>query len=660
MYTIQVFAVNSEGFSNPLELSEPVTLNKRVGPPSPPASLECIGVTLSSITLQWEAPLRDGGSSVTSYKLEICEINKSDIFEWKIVRECIDAIYTSYCVRNLVEGQKYLFRISASNDLGESAPRTIDKSVIPRKMVEAPSSPTGPLKILGIDSDSISIAWNISENDGGSPITNYIIEVRDVNKASWETFGIVNASTCNFQINDLIENNEYFIRVRAKNEARLTSNPLETSDFITVKSPYQKPYPPRDFKLLSVGKDNVTVEFNEPENNGGLEVFRYIIEKRDSNRVTWVKAIKVRASKEIKPYNVKVEDLIPGSSIYLRVIAENRKGRSEPCDLNAIINLEKHSEEPSKPLDLNIYHKNFTSAILQWKEPLYNGNDKLNEYIIEEWNSELKDWRVRARCDSSQRSYVLNNLSNELIYKYRVKASNNKGISEPSLETFEYETLKQLSEPSAPAGPLKAKISDDQTTITLSWSRSRSNGGSPIRRYIIEKLVNRNFMTNEWFRMGTTSPDETKFKLTEYFIEESSFTFRIIAENDIGKSMPLDLTYPITLERQRKTPDSPTNLRFRDKTATSINLVWKSYSSDRLSSADIYRIEYREINSNEWIRCGHSKLQKYTVYDLDTNSSYHFRVIAINAAGESRPTETLEPITMDITNEKSKLKMYLN
>ena len=79
---------------------------------------------------------------------------------------------------------------------------------------------------------------------------------------------------------------------------------------------------------------------------------------------------------------MKIEDLIPGSSIYLRVIAENRKGRSEPCDLNTIINLEKNSEEPSKPLDLNIYHKNFTSAILQWREPLYNGNDKLNEYIF--------------------------------------------------------------------------------------------------------------------------------------------------------------------------------------------------------------------------------------------------------------------------------------
>ncbi len=667
-YGIQVFAENSEGLSIPLESTEPIVPKRPIGPPAQPASLECIGVNVSQITLQWESPLHDGGAPIKCYKLEMCEKGKKAKPEtrvWKTVKDDIAFVNTSYAVQNLVEGNEYLFRLSAVNDNGVGESKCLDKPISPRKMVQSPSSPTGPLKVIGMESDSVTISWNHSQNDGGSPLSNYVIEVRDVLKATWKTVTTsVNSTTNQFKINDLIENSDYFIRVRAQNEAGLTSYPLESESFITVKSPYQVPSAPRDFKLVSAGKDTAQFEFKESENDGGLEIRGYTIEKRDSNRVTWIKAAKIKAKPKTSTenvYTVTVEDLAAGSSVWFRVLAENQKGRSESCDLAKVVHLEKDAEEPSKPLDLSVVkQKNPNTVLLEWKAPLYNGNDQLNEYIIEEWSSESREWRVRAHCAAYETQYIVHELADDAIYKFRIRASNSKGISEPSLETFDFKVQKSLTAPSAPVGPLRTTISDDQTVIKLNWSKPKTDGGSKVKRYIIEKKKFGFMVANEWYRIGFTSADETSFTQTEYFIEESSFSFRVIAENDIARSAPLELAYPITLERKKKIPESPSYLRVKEKTASSVTLAWKSFAVDSLSYAEKYLIEKREKNSHEWTRVGFTKLETFTVNDLDSNAFYYFRVIAANTAGDSEPAVTQELVSMDISNDLPSIPLSIS
>jgi hypothetical protein len=651
-YGVQVFAENSEGLSIPLESDEPIYPSRPLGPPSEPSNFECIGVDANQITVLWEAPYHDGGDSVKAYQLEIAE-KSNEKLRWMIVDDEIDPINTSYVIRNLIEGQKYFVRISAINDNGIGSPKTLDKSITPCRIGQSPSQPIGPLKILNVENDSITVGWTAPENDGGTPIAYYIVDVRDVNKASWKYMATVDGTLCQYQINNLVENNEYFVRVKARNEARLTSSPLESANPIMVRGPYTVASEPKNLKLISTGRDNAIIEFTGSDEDGGCEIYRYIVEKKDSNRVTWIKARKVKASLEKSAvYRCEIFDLNPGSTYCVRVSAENRMGRSLPCVANALIVIEPEREHPSKPFDLNIYHNTPTSIVLKWNAPLYNGNDSLNEYVVEEWSSLTQGWRIKTHCEPNITSCIISNLADDLTYKYRVRAVNSKGASEPSLETFEYQTLKQQSAPSNPRGPLRAVISDDQSTITLHWLKPKHNGGSPLRRYIIERLHYRSFMTsNEWYIVGYTSGEETTFKITEYLIEDSSFSFRVIAENDIGKSIPLELLYPLTLDRKQKIPESPSHLRYTDKTATTVDLVWKCFSTDSLSSAAKYRIEKKDTKSNEWTKVGYSKSERVTVYDLDPELVYHFRVTAINSAGESQPSETHEPISMDITKD---------
>lgn len=82
-----------------------------------------------------------------------------------------------------------------------------------------PSAPNG-LQVIATTPDSISLAWRIPDTDGGSPITNYIIETRAPGVASrWMRANKKPVATTNYQILGLREGRFYDIRVCAENAA---------------------------------------------------------------------------------------------------------------------------------------------------------------------------------------------------------------------------------------------------------------------------------------------------------------------------------------------------------------------------------------------------------------------------------------------------------
>lgn len=100
----------------------------------------------------------------------------------------------------------------------------------------APSLPPS-LRVTGIRRDSVSLAWEEPEYDGGSPITGYIIERRDVTRGGWSAVGSVPATSRSYTVPKLLEGSEYYFRVMAENSAGI-SRPVETSQAIQIKSPY--------------------------------------------------------------------------------------------------------------------------------------------------------------------------------------------------------------------------------------------------------------------------------------------------------------------------------------------------------------------------------------------------------------------------------------
>ena len=93
--------------------------------------------------------------------------------------------------------------------------------------------------------------------------------------------------------------------------------------------------------------------------------------------------------------------------------------------------------------------------------------------------------------------------------------------------------------PSAPVGPLECSATTEDS-ITLSWQPPASNGGSPLTSYIVEKSDVRK---PKWVRVGKVSADQTSTTV-ESLLENVGYFFRVLAENKVGVSPPLENELP--------------------------------------------------------------------------------------------------------------------
>ena len=95
--------------------------------------------------------------------------------------------------------------------------------------IDKPSAPTGPLVHSDITEDGVTLAWQPPKSDGGSPLTEYIIEKRDTRKSSWSKVGSVKPEMLTYGVSKLIEDTPYLFRVIAVNEEG-ASEPLQSQD----------------------------------------------------------------------------------------------------------------------------------------------------------------------------------------------------------------------------------------------------------------------------------------------------------------------------------------------------------------------------------------------------------------------------------------------
>jgi titin len=87
-----------------------------------------------------------------------------------------------------------------------------------------------------IKEDSVTLTWKPSRSDGGSPLTGYVVEKRDVRKTTWSKVADVDANTLSCVATKLLEGTPYLFRVMAVNKEG-TSAPLEAEEETTPKKP---------------------------------------------------------------------------------------------------------------------------------------------------------------------------------------------------------------------------------------------------------------------------------------------------------------------------------------------------------------------------------------------------------------------------------------
>ena len=142
----------------------PTALTAAVAPAS--------GVGSGEVRLDWAAPASDGGSPITDYIIEQAPAGGS---VWTVLNDGTSTT-TSYLVTGLTNGTGYQFRVSAHNAVGDG-PTTTPVTATPRTVPTAPTALTAAVApASGVGSGEVRLNWAAPASDGGSPITDYIIE----------------------------------------------------------------------------------------------------------------------------------------------------------------------------------------------------------------------------------------------------------------------------------------------------------------------------------------------------------------------------------------------------------------------------------------------------------------------------------------------------
>ena len=91
------------------------------------------------------------------------------------------------------------------------------------------------LELTGVTENTVSLKWVEPEDDGGSPLTGYILERREATRKKWGNG--METEEMEYTITGLTENKPYYVRVAAKND--IGTGPFaEYPETITPKCPH--------------------------------------------------------------------------------------------------------------------------------------------------------------------------------------------------------------------------------------------------------------------------------------------------------------------------------------------------------------------------------------------------------------------------------------
>jgi len=210
-YTFRVFAINSIGQSEPVELKRPVTAKLSFDPPGPPVKLRAEEVTKTSAMIRFEPPENDGESPVTGYSVE----KKLDGKWTKVNRKAITV--RELFLKELKEFSKHYVRVTAENAAGLGKPCS-EIIFVTRNDFDVPGKTEQP-EVLSISETSAELSWAAPKSDGRTHITNYIIEVRRKTDAKWKVANLSETVTeTKYEVKGLQKEAEYEFRVTAENK----------------------------------------------------------------------------------------------------------------------------------------------------------------------------------------------------------------------------------------------------------------------------------------------------------------------------------------------------------------------------------------------------------------------------------------------------------
>lgn len=607
-YQFRVFAENRYGKSAAIT-SPVVTAQYPFSVPTAPGKPVATTVTKYSMVIEWEAPAKDGGSPIVGYHLERKE--KNSILWTKLNKLIItDARFKT---SGLVEGIEYEFRAFAENIAGLSSPSKASESYVARD----PCDPPGKPEAVVITKESVTLQWSIPRHDGGSTITGYVVEKKELPDGRWMKANFTNLIDTQFTVTGLTGGQGYELRVTAKNGAGVWSTPSESltliaQDVIEAPTAFIDP----KFKTAVIAQAGETFVIDADYFGKPLPQVTWLKDGREIAKMT----PRMEIRNTLTHTTITVRDCIRVDGGHFVLSLSNCGGTTSiPVHVRVL----DRPGPPNGPLRVKLVSAE--KCNIHWNPPAHDGGAGVSHYVIEKRESSRVTWTgVESHVESV--SYKVNKLVPGKEYIFRIAAVNKFGVGE-FLESEAFVAQNPFTVPAAPSTPVASSVTGD--SVVLSWERPETDGGSEIDGYILEKCDKEGV---RWTKCNKRRLNDLRFRCTG-LSESHYYQFRVMAENAAGAGPPSEPSEFVKVCEAIYPPGPPVNFKVTDYSPRTVSLTWSKPIYDGGAAVSAFIVEIKEASEEEWIKCTGIEDTNYTVKRLKENTEYNFRIRATNAAG---------------------------
>jgi len=457
-----------------------------------------------SILLSWKEPI-EGPLPLLGYRLfkGLSPLSLSLLYETTNV---------SYLDTNLENGRTYFYKVCAFNIVNVSL--GVLASEHPRTI------PGPPLGLIATPSNgSVVLSWDPPAMDGGSPVTGYNV----YRMQEGEEFAMIESvEETQLRDGDLINGIAYAYLVRTLNSEGESTN----STIVTIV-PRTRPSAPRD-PVLSRGNGTINLTWIEPADDGGSEIFSYIVIRKR----TWDNEIRSwTLDPSITWLNDK--DVVRGYE-YSYVVQAVSAGGNSPSS-RAVVGIA--AVLPSGPRMLKA-HCGDGFAELSWYPPEDDGDDPISAYLL---FRDHKGTRTEiGNIPASMTDFNDTGLENGEEDEYYLLAQNGIGFSGP-------ETITAV--PATVPGPVigfEAIYADG--IIKLAWQAPTDDGGDPVKGYRIYRLAELGEVLIAEIRPENFSFED---RVTE---RGKTQTYRMVGINAMGESLSSTAEVKVPLDASSSSP----------------------------------------------------------------------------------------------------------
>uniref|UniRef100_A0A3Q3E4U7 Titin n=1 Tax=Labrus bergylta TaxID=56723 RepID=A0A3Q3E4U7_9LABR len=688
-YEFRVFAENTAGLSQASKISECYVARDPCDPPGKP---EAIVINRENITLQWAKPRYDGGSTITGYIVEKKELPDG---RW-MKANFTNVIENEFTVTGLTEDQSYEFRVTAKNAAGVWSTPSESVTIIAQDVIEGPTAFIDP-KFKSTSVVQAGETFIIDADYFGKPLpeVTWLKDGKEIDKVTprMEVKNSLTHTTLIIRDCTRVDGGHFLLSL--SNIGGTTSVPINVKVL-------DRPGPPDgslNVKVVSAEKCNL--HWNPPLNDGGASVSHFIIEKRETSRVTWtgvdshIEAVSYKVTKlpiinllsnifSVKAGNdLKVDVPFKGvppptvewkkdgnllketsrvnvytsdtsSQLTIKDATRIDAGMYEVTVANSVgtTSIEIHInvfERPGPPSELNVDEVSADFISLSWQPPHYTGGCEISNYVVEKRDTGSTIWQA-VSATVARTSIKIPRLTQGTEYQFRIASENRYGKSQFA-ESQHIVAQYPFKPPGPPINLLVVNAS--KSIMVVAWCKPESDGGSPIIGYHIECKDQSSIL---WKKLNRNLLTENQFKVTS--VEEGLiYEFRVYAENMAGVGPCSKASQPVAARDQC---DPPSSLTVTNVTNSSVSLSWDKPEYDGGAKITGYVVERKQHPDSCWLKCNFTNLLDtfLEVTGLEEGEQYDFRVIAKNSAELfSAPSETTGAVTVQHDVEPPKITM---